>query len=152
MKIKKFNHGSLWSLVVLDYAEALRILDDPRADAVYNESMALSDLKSPGAYADAHYQYADYLFDRGQLKKALQVLDGVPPDTIPNQAYLLKGVLLEKMGRNTEATKEYGKFKENQKKEYYPLPVPEKYKILGSMNQPNINFGPDPFKIQEPRK
>ena len=147
VKLKKANHpDDIWSLVIIDYAKALGKMKDERADEVFEEALKIANTR-------AALPYAEYLHDMKSYQESLDILDKYPPPDYEVTANVLRGVLMERLGRFEEARKEYGKYKEKQvKSDYSYWPVPEKYRIEGSKIQEGIGFGKPPYEeFPEPK-
>lgn len=121
-------------LAILDYANGLALLADPRAEEFFRKAIELRHEGDPEAVAD----FGEFLISQGRFDEALKVLvlkEGERLDYL----HLLRGYALEKLGRLEEAKAEYSR--------YIPFsrdfPAPVKFRVPGSTAQKGIVFEGD---------
>jgi tetratricopeptide (TPR) repeat protein len=93
------------------------------------------------------WNYIEYLIDRRRYGEALQLVDQRLPFGWPRpypETYARRGVLLERLGRLSEAEDEYRRYLENRTVWFgsYTSPLPEQYRIPGSTLQKGMTFSP----------
>lgn len=122
-------------VVRLDYANALRLLSDSRAENWLREGMEIA----PDGNDDAKAGLAEWFLDQGRYDETLSLL---APDERLRYLQFLIGYALEQVGRADEARSHYleaAGFSQD-------FPMPAKYRILGSSAQEGIKFeGPEPL-------
>lgn len=145
---QKLRDIGFWSVAISYYAQALATLKDPRAEQLYQEIITLRShpREDPTHREAALYLYADYLYGQGRYQEAWQILEKIPTSSYYNTGsnLLLKGAVLERLGRLDEATVEYQQYLDEVAKRkqtpFPPPPAPAKYRIPGSPLQKGIEF------------
>lgn len=143
---QKLKNTTFWDVAISYYADALRTLKDPLAEQLYQEIIALRShpRADPGSREAALCGYADYLYSQGRYQEAWQILEKLPPSAVTDLDHLLKGAVLERLGRRDEAKIEYQQYLDEvakRKQTPFPsLPAPEKYRIPGSRLQQGIEL------------
>ena len=121
---KALEQGNEPYLASLHYAQGLSLLEDGRAEEWYKKAMAVE----PEGVADAVAYYAEWLLDHG---REAEVVALVHDDIRVEYTHFLKGVALERLGRQEEARKEYERYREMSA----DFPAPARYRIEGSKAQ-----------------
>ena len=113
----------------LHYALGLSRMDDPQAELLYRQAIALQ----PVGNIDAWAYYAEWLLDHGRASEVLVLL---PADIQFEYLHFLRGVALERLGKLEEAKAEYAQFAAFSA----DFPAPDRYRIPGSSIQVGILF------------
>ncbi len=129
---KALKDGNEPYLISLDYARGLSLLGDHRAETWYKRAMAVE----PEGVADAVAYYAEWLLDHG---RRVEVVDLVSDDIRIQYVHFLKGVALERLGRQGEARREYDRYRRLNA----DFPAPARYRIAGSEAQAGLVFEGD---------
>ncbi len=129
---KALEQGNEPYLASLHYAQGLSLLGDGRAEEWYKKAMTVE----PEGMADAVAYYAEWLLDHG---REAEVVALVHDDIRIEYAHFLKGVALERLGRQEEARKEYERYREMSA----DFPAPARYRIEGSKAQAGVVFEGD---------
>ena len=129
---KALEQGNEPYLASLHYAQGLSLLGDGRAEEWYKKAMAVE----PEGVADAVAYYAEWLLDHG---REAEVVALVHDDIGVEYTHFLKGVALERLGRQEEARKEYERYREMSA----DFPAPARYRIEGSKAQAGVVFEGD---------
>jgi len=120
------------STVYLDYAIGLSLAgEEAEAENAFRQA-ARSD-----SNGEATAQYGEWLLDRNRDEDALKVL---PEETPIYYISFLRGVVLERLGRATDAQEEYTRFREYSR----TFPAPARFRIAGSTAQSGILFEQKP--------
>lgn len=146
-------HYPLTYLANLDYAKALAVTNDGRAEFFYSKAIAVR----PQGNFNSVVFYAEYLMDRGEDQKALKLLQSAltPEEDHAYYPHFLKGVAAERLGDVDTAAAEYklflrfndipkmsidegGQNVPFQQEELFRPAV--KYRIAGSVLQKGIRF------------
>lgn len=126
---KASKEGNEPYLVSLHYAQGLGLLRDDRAETWYKEALTVE----PQGVADAVAYFAEWLLDH---KRDVEVVTLVRDDIRVEYTHFLKGVALERLGREEEARREYSRYKEMSA----DFPAPARYRIEGSEAQAGLVF------------
>ncbi len=113
----------------LHYAIGLSILEDPRAETMYQQALILQ----PKDNIDALASYGEWLLDH---KNEDQVLTLLPANSHIEYLHFLRGVALERLGRLNDARLEYAQFAAFSN----DFPAPGRYQIPDSRAQSDIKF------------
>lgn len=119
-------------VIHVDYAEGLRLLDDPRAEDWYKKAVELQ----PEGNINAVAYYGEWLLDH---RREIEVLTLIAPDAHKEYLHFLRGVALERSGRIDEAKQEYAQYIGFSA----TFPAPVQYRIEGSEAQTGITFETD---------
>ncbi len=134
---KALEQGNEPYLASLHYAQGLSLLEDGRAEEWYKKAMAVE----PEGVADAVAYYAEWLLDHG---REAEVVALVHDDIRVEYTHFLKGVALERLGRQEEARKEYERYREMSA----DFPAPARYRIEGSKAQAGVVFEGDILRLR----
>jgi len=129
---KALMQGNEPYLASLHYAQGLSLLGDDRAEAWYQQAMAIE----PQGVADAVAYYAEWLLDH---RREAEVVALVRDDIRVEYTHFLKGVALELLGQQGEARREYARYREMSA----DFPAPARYRIEGSEAQAGLVFEGD---------
>ncbi|MEJ5308606.1 MAG: hypothetical protein WHX52_02435 [Anaerolineae bacterium] len=113
----------------LHYALGRSLMDDPQAELLYRQAVALQ----PAGNIDAWAYYAEWLLDHGRASEVLALL---PANMQFEYLHFLRGVASERLGQLDEAKAEYAQFAVFSTK----YPAPNRYRIPGSSIQAGIWF------------
>lgn len=130
---KALKDGNEPYLTRLDYARGLSLLGDPRAEAWYEEALAVQ----PEGVLDAVVYYAEWLLDH---RREAEVVDLVSDDMRVEYVHFLKGVALERLGQPEEVRQEYDRYRRFNA----DFPAPARYRIAESQAQTGLIFEGDP--------
>lgn len=128
-------------LVALAYARGLAAAGSRDAEVWFQKALKL---RPTGAY-DAVIEYGQWLLDHGRYEDALNVLN-LRPGEPTRYVHFLRGYAWERLGRSTEAQKEYAEYRRLTAAR--PgidqwIPIPDRYRIPESTLQQGIRFAGD---------
>jgi tetratricopeptide (TPR) repeat protein len=129
----KLNGTEFWEQAREIYAVALGELNDPRADRMFRDQLA--------EHPEYPWSYIYYLIDRGRYEEALLLVDRVPRRYATD--YVLRGALLERLGRISEAEVEYRRYWDDPPRYFFSdrvSPLPARDRIPGSVLQTGMKF------------
>jgi tetratricopeptide (TPR) repeat protein len=117
--------------VYLDYATGLALTGDEAGAAAAFQQALQSDPNG-----DAAARYGEWLLDRKRDEEALAVL---PQETPVYYIHFLRGVALERRGKQQEARAAYEKYRTYNQ----TFPAPSRFQIAGSTAQRGLRFKDD---------